>query len=66
MGTQVVRAEKLSTSRKGTNVQMDKQGSERHVLLQKENKKTKKLKKTKKAKNKTRKTIQKKIKLKTT
>ena len=31
MGTQVVRA---STSCKGTNVQMDKQGSERHVLLQ--------------------------------
>ena len=30
MGTQVVRA---STSCKGTNVQMDKQGSERHVLL---------------------------------
>ena len=39
MGTQVVHAEKLSTSRKGTNVQMDKQGSEVHVLLQQTKKK---------------------------
>ena len=29
MGTQIVRAGKLSTSHKRTNVQMDKQGSER-------------------------------------
>ena len=33
MGTQVVHAEKLSTSRKGTNGQMDKQGSEKHVCI---------------------------------